>query len=234
MKLHMDRYKWAAVIGVAFIAVVGIPALVNASLDTKAKREAAVQEAAQETPVCQVDAGKLLEYINTERTKLGAPALQIDSTLATASKYKLDNLIAEKYYSHAMANGDAWHKYVRSLGVNAAISEDLNYNDATPEQSWEEFKASPDHYASLTNAQFTRIGIAAQCTDYVIEKSIEAGDEKIVGQRVMNLTSITLAAPEPAVQPVASPTAPDYSNFGTTTCNTTPNYSGYGTTTRCY
>lgn len=177
-------------------------------------------------PVCQVDAGKLLEYVNAERSRLGAPQLQIDATLATAAKYKLDNMVAEKYFAHKMANGTDWFKYARDLGVHAAVSEDIGSNDNTPEQSWQEFKGSPAHYKSLTDPQYTRVGVSAQCTDFVREKAVEPGDEKYVGAKITDLTVVTLAGVEPqkpAPQPQVNVQQPTRSQH----CSTTPIYS-YG------
>lgn len=184
---------WSVVGGIVALYVVGVAAY------SIGKAQAPSQVTAQDQ-VCQVDAGKLLEYVNTERSRLGAPQLQVDSLLATAAKQRLDHMATEKYFSHKLPDGSEWAKFVRDQGVNATISENLGSNDNTPEQSWQEFKDSSNHYKSLTNPKYTRIGIAAQCTDFVLEKAVDPSDDQYVGNRVTDLTVAILADDEPPKQ----------------------------------
>jgi uncharacterized protein YkwD len=145
---------------------------------------------------CNMDADKLLGYINAERAKLGAPELHTDTTLAQASTLRSDDMISQGYFSHQTPNGQ-WYDVVRSLGVKAKVSEDLGSNDDTPEEAWAEFKSSAAHYESLTNPQYTRVGISTKCTTYKLTKSIEPGDDQYLGTTTTDLTVVTLAANEP-------------------------------------
>lgn len=148
------------------------------------------------TPVCSVDASKLLEQINAERQNLGAPALLIEQKLSTSARQKLDDMVSKKYYSHTQI-GASYVDLIRTQGIHAAIAENLGSDDVTPENSWVEFKNSPSHYKSMIDPKYTRVGIAAQCTDFVLEHQTDAIDATMVGQEVRDLTVVHLAGDEP-------------------------------------
>lgn len=226
--------KWLAVTYVCVLIFLYVVSSVAFKLFYKGTPDA---QAVPQAAVCSVDAGKLLGYINAERSKLGAPELVVDATIATAAKYKLDDMAAKKYFAHKMPDNTEWHAKLRSLGVNATTAENIGSNDSTPEQSWEEFKSSPSHYSSMTDPQYTRIGIATQCTDYTLELALEAGDEQYVGTKVTDLTVVTLAGVEPKAQqyqpqaPVTNYVTPSY-RPSTTYC-THNEYTYFNDTTTC-
>ena len=175
------------------------------------------------TPPCTVNAAALLTHIQDERAKLGAPILTSDNLLAQSSREKLDDMIANKYYGHDLTDGSAFSTLIRDKGIKASISEDLGSSDNNADQSWDEFKNSPEHYKSLTDPTYTRIGISTQCTDYMMEKSTGPTDNSsMVGQKITDLTVIHLAGPEP-VAPV--PTSDTQQTRSRTSCVSTPTYS---------
>lgn len=153
---------------------------------------------AADAPICAVDAGKLLGYINTERLRLGAPELRTEAILAVTAKGRLDDMVQRKYFSHVVPDNQDWAAPIRQQGVNALLAEDLGSNDLTPEQSWQEFKDSADHYKSLVDPRYTRVGIATECTDYMLAMALTPEDQQYIGSKVTDLTVIHLAAEEPA------------------------------------
>lgn len=156
-------------------------------------------QAAAPVATCSINAGELLNLINAERSKLGAPSMQIDSVLSTIARSRTDDMIARKYFSHTLPDGGQWSKSFRDAGIHAAIAEDLGSNDNTPQQSWDEFKASPSHYKSIIDPQYTRIGISAVCTDYKLEMAVDESDKQYLGTPITDLTAIVLAGVEPKV-----------------------------------
>lgn len=150
---------------------------------------------------CQPDSGQLLGYINQERSNFGTPALIVDPALSRSAANKLADEVAGSYYGHNLLDGSNDVSFLRAQGVNAATSEDLNANQLTPLADWTTFKNSPSHYASLTNNQYIRVGIAESCTDYSIATETDPANNAPVGTHIVELTVVQLAGPEPT--PVA-------------------------------
>lgn len=188
-------------------------------------------------PACNVDAGILLTEINAERSKLGVPQLSIDSTLATTSKQKLDDMVGKKYFGHDLPDGSNFSVFIRNAGIHAAASEDVAENTFNPENTWESYKASPSHYKSLTDPQFTRVGISTQCVTYVVQTSTGPDDNSsLVGKTVTDLTVVQLASPEPAPQPQVQTKyvpAPNSSHIGPSYSQTNCTENLYGTGVSC-
>lgn len=150
-------------------------------------------------PTCTPDASQLLDLINQERIKLGAPMLVVDPALAESARAKLNDEVNSQYYGHNLLNGDAASTLIRAQGVNAAWGEDLDENALNPVQDWKAFKNSPAHYASLTNPAYTRVGIAEKCVNFVLKAGTGPDDNSnLVGSKIKELTVVHLAAPEPA------------------------------------
>lgn len=149
---------------------------------------------AQTVPACQPNASQLLSFINQERAKVGSPALSIDNSLVISAHNKLNDEVTRQYYGHNLIDGSNDVSFMREQGINAASSEDLNANDLNPTIDWNTFKHSPAHYASLTNPQYTRVGIAEQCVNYVIARETDTSDNAPVGTHISELTVVHLAA----------------------------------------
>lgn len=160
-------------------------------------------------PVCSPDATKLTDLINQERIRIGSPVLITEHSLVSSATNKLNDEVSNKYYGHNLLDGSSWSTFARTQGVKAVASEDLDENALNPTDDWSAFKNSPAHYASLTDPQYSRIGVAEQCTDFTLQTGTGPGDNSsLVGTSIKELTVIHLAGPEPVVQ----------SNYGGTRC----------------
>lgn len=158
-------------------------------------------------PTCQPDTSQLLSFINQERAKIGSPQLTVDSALATSAHNKLNDEVMGQYFGHKLLDGSSPHSFITAQGVNAAWSEDISSNALNPTVDWASFKGSPTHYASLTDPQYTRVGIAELCSNYKIAKETDATEDIPIGTQVSELTVVHLAAPEPvAAAPAPVPT----------------------------
>jgi hypothetical protein len=162
-----------------------------------------VKTVAAQSPGCNVDAGQLLTLINGQRSKLGAPILTIDPALATSSKAKFDDMVANQYFGHDRIDGTPWYSLLDRTKVSGKASEDIEMGDLSPTKQWESFRKSPNHYKSLTNPAYTRVGISTSCVDvHILHETgpdIEGGIE---GKDTTDITVVHLAAPEPTSQPV--------------------------------
>ena len=172
---------------------------------------------------CTVNANTLLTLINSERAKIGSPALVVDPQLSISSRNKLDNMVLQKYYGHNQIDGSSWSVYAQNQGVKASISEDINVNALSSETLWSSYKNSPSHYQSLTNPSFTRVGVATQCTNFILEKSTGPSDNSnLIGKNISDLTVVHLASPEPIPPSQTTNCEYRYSDIlgrGYSTCN---------------
>jgi hypothetical protein len=174
-------------------------------------------------PVCSVDPSELLGYINTERASLNAPVLIVDGQLTETANHKLNDMVAGKYYGHKYLDGsDSW-PYIRAMGIHAALAEDLDTNAVSSKDDWEGLKNSPEHYKSLIDPQYTRVGIDEQCTDFVAEHSTGPDDNtNLIGTKLTELTVIHLAGVEPELESCSVTTCTDGScsySTGRGTCS---------------
>lgn len=193
----MFAYFSSAVVGLWILAVLFVGASHIFKGESLISKKSVPKAAAQS---CQPDASQLLSLINQERTKLGSPTLSVDTALAKSAKNKLNDEITNQYYGHNLIDGSNDISLLRAQGVNAASSEDLDENALTPAQDWASFKASPAHYASLTDPQYLRVGIAAQCVGYKTVKQTDSTGNIPVGTALTELTVIHLAGVEPQAQ----------------------------------
>ena len=179
--------KHGYILAVVLVVISSILILLTAPDEPK------LSSVSQTSNVCSLNANKLLGYINEERSLKGATELVVDSKLAVASKQKLDLMVGNHYFGHDLIGGGKWSELIRAQGFTGNISEDIGSSDKTPTLSWNEFKNSPNHYESLTNPVYTRIGIAVECTDYFVENTVDIGDENIIGDHITDLTVISLS-----------------------------------------
>lgn len=175
---------------IAFIAFVFISLASLSALDRQ--KVQSIQQS-----VCAPDTTGLLTLINNERVALGIAPLTTDSTLTSTSGIKLQSMVSGAYYGHNTPEGAKYSVLLSQNGVNAASAEDLLDNANTANENWTRFKASSSHYKTLTDPQYTRIGIAESCVDYVLNTSTPPDDNSsLIGKRITELTVIQLAAPE--------------------------------------
>lgn len=149
---------------------------------------------------CSPDAKALVSKINTERSRLGEAPLELDRSLVAAANQKVTNMIEYQYYGHNFPDGSTdTFKFVRGYGVNAAVSEDLDFNALNPTEDWGAFKNSPPHYESLTNATYTRIGAVEECVNYTVKHATGPDDNtNLIGTQAKELTVVYVAGDEPS------------------------------------
>jgi uncharacterized protein YkwD len=142
---------------------------------------------------CSTDASALLSYINKERKLRGSPVLTVNSTLAAIANNKLVDMRDNKYYGHNRLDGSTPAYFYRQFGVQSAWSEDLDLNALSPAKDWAALKASKEHYDSLMNPLYTKVGIATECENYKIRH--ETGPTlygNLAGTKALELTVIEL------------------------------------------
>jgi uncharacterized protein YkwD len=200
----------------AIAGFVGIPMVIGFVSALNEKEPAPAQAATQ---VCAVNASALLDLMNQERSKLGAPVLTVDPALSVSAKNKLDDMEKNRYYGHQLLDGSEYYSTIREQGINAAVSEDLDVNSNTADDDWASLKGSPAHYKSLTNPAYTRVGASTRCTDYVLEKSTGPADNsQLIGRKIKSLTVVHLAGPEPTARAASTGSSPNKASTPSASC----------------
>jgi hypothetical protein len=112
-------------------------------------------------------------------------------------------MVSQQYFGHNRLDGSSWGTLVDRSKVSSAISEDIEMGDLTSAGQWEAFKNSPNHYRSLTDPKYTRVGISSNCVQLtVLHSTGPESDPSIENTTTSDVTVVHLAAPEPAAQPV--------------------------------
>lgn len=145
---------------------------------------------------CELTPDGLLAYINAERAKLGVQQLTVDPRLVTTSGQKIDAMVAEQYFGHDSPSGIIAANLIAAQGLyGIRVSENVNMNSCTDDNSWRIFKNSAPHYASLIDATYDHIGISVRSNlNYVIKKDTYVTDNNdTTGKTVSDLAVIHLA-----------------------------------------
>jgi uncharacterized protein YkwD len=133
-----------------------------------ASKESITIDAAPKTTdlsVNDVDERQMLEYINEERTKVGAPRLTVDINMVKAARAHSRDMFTRRYFSHMTPEGkdpatrltDAEVKFA-VMGENIAYAPDVK----TAHQG---LMDSPEHKKNILDPTFLHIGIGIISTD---------------------------------------------------------------------
>ena len=107
-------------------------------------------------------AAELLNLINAERRKVGAPALKLDNNMQRAAERRASELI--KKYSHDRPDGRAYHTVFAEFKISPRSSaENIAYREGRNNTSMADFNIafmnSPGHRANMLNRDYTIAGL---------------------------------------------------------------------------
>lgn len=105
---------------------------------------------------------------NSERIKMGLPALSFNATLSLIAEAKAKDMIARQYFAHVSPSGvdvsglavEYGYLY-KNIGENLALGDFENSQDVV--NGW---MNSPGHRANILNTDFTEIGVSAIVGNY--------------------------------------------------------------------
>ncbi len=157
------------------------------------------------------DEANLLGLTNQARAAVGAPALSADAGLASVARSWAQTMAAQGGISHDPDLGsqiDGWSRLAENVGVGSSVSQ---VHDA--------LLASSSHYANLSNADYSLVGIGVVVGGgriYVVEDfetPATGGRASTVADprpppTVAARTTTTVAAPEPPAAPTPPAVSP--------------------------
>lgn len=109
----------------------------------------------------QISPERVLELTNSERAKVGAPALQLNFLLNEAAQRKAGDMFAFNYWAHNSPSGrDPW-TFFKEVGYRyLSAGENLARDFSSPEAVVSAWMASPSHRENLLNPKYQEIGIS--------------------------------------------------------------------------
>lgn len=110
----------------------------------------------------------IIVLTNSERVKVGLPALSFNATLSLIAEAKAKDMIARQYFAHVSPTGvdvaglavEYGYQY-KNIGENLALGDFENSQDVV--NGW---MNSPGHRANILNTDFTEIGVSAIVGNY--------------------------------------------------------------------
>jgi uncharacterized YkwD family protein/spore coat assembly protein SafA len=105
---------------------------------------------------------EVVKLINAERTKRGLTALTTNWQLARVARYKSQDMINKKYFSHTSPTYGSPFNMMENFGLKfSAAAENIAYGQKTPQQVVTAWMNSPGHKANILSASCTQTGVGA-------------------------------------------------------------------------
>ena len=102
---------------------------------------------------------QLLFLINSERRKVGAPALRINSNLTQAALGQSQDMATHNFFSHTGSNGSQLSVRVSATGYNwSTVAENIAAGQSTPSQVFQSWLNSPSHKQNMLNPTYRDVG----------------------------------------------------------------------------
>jgi uncharacterized protein YkwD len=106
-------------------------------------------------------ATQLLQLVNAEREKVGAPPLRMSSQLTQAAQRHANDMAKNRFLSHTGSDGSTMQSRIQATGYSyKAIAENIAAGQATPQAVMQSWLNSSGHKRNILNPQYTEIGIA--------------------------------------------------------------------------
>ncbi len=102
---------------------------------------------------------QVVKLVNAERSKRGLQTLKSNWELARAARYKSQDMVNKKYFSHTSPTYGSPFKMMESFGIRfSAAGENIAYGQKTPAEVMNAWMNSPGHRANILSPSYTNIG----------------------------------------------------------------------------
>jgi uncharacterized protein YkwD len=108
---------------------------------------------------CQTYANEILSLINTERAKVGAPALKLSSELCSAADIRAKEIAQS--FSHTRPNGSSFYTVLDDIGYSGSRSsgENIAAGNSSAAATFEQWMNSQGHYENMMKSGYKYMGI---------------------------------------------------------------------------
>lgn len=105
---------------------------------------------------------EVVRLVNVERAKAGLPALTINWELSRIARYKSQDMVDKKYFSHQSPTYGSPFQMIQAFGLRfSAAAENIAYGQRTPAEVMRSWMNSPGHRSNILAGNVSQIGVGA-------------------------------------------------------------------------
>lgn len=108
---------------------------------------------------------RMVELVNSERTKNGLPALTIDLEVARVARVKSQDMVDNNYFSHNSPTYGSPFDMMKSFGIEYLHAGENLAGNQTVDKAHTALMNSSGHRKNILNQDFTHIGIGVKASD---------------------------------------------------------------------
>ncbi len=108
---------------------------------------------------------QVFELVNKERAARGLPLFKLNAELSRVARYKSQDMINKKYFSHTSPTFGSPFDMMQSFGLRfSAAGENIAYGQKTAAEVMNSWMNSAGHKANILSQAYTNIGIGVAKT----------------------------------------------------------------------
>lgn len=103
---------------------------------------------------------EVIRLVNEIRVKNGLKALTTNWELSRVARYKSQDMVDNRYFSHTSPTYGSPYQMMRSFGISyRTAGENIAYGYSTPQAVVNAWMNSSGHRANILNSSYTQIGV---------------------------------------------------------------------------
>jgi uncharacterized YkwD family protein/spore coat assembly protein SafA len=103
---------------------------------------------------------KVIDLVNQQRAYNGLQALKANWELCRVARYKSQDMIDKRYFSHQSPTYGSPIRMMESFGIGfSAAGENIAYGQRTPQEVMNGWMNSPGHRSNILNPTYNQIGV---------------------------------------------------------------------------
>ena len=103
---------------------------------------------------------EVIRLVNEIRAQNGLSALTYNWELSRVARYKSQDMVDNRYFSHTSPTYGTPFQMIRSFGLSyRSAGENIAYGQSSPEKVMEGWMNSSGHRANILNSSYTSIGV---------------------------------------------------------------------------
>ena len=103
---------------------------------------------------------EVIRLVNDQRAKHGLKALSANWELSRVARYKSQDMVDNRYFSHTSPTYGTPFQMIRAFGLTyRTAGENIAYGQRTPQAVVSAWMNSSGHRANILNASYTQIGV---------------------------------------------------------------------------
>lgn len=103
---------------------------------------------------------QVLTIVNSERAKNGLKALSHNWQLSRVARYKSQDMIDKKYFSHTSPTYGSPFNMMKNFGINYRTGgENIAYGQRTPSEVMNSWMNSPGHRQNILSSNYSQLGV---------------------------------------------------------------------------